>query len=331
MTSLIVDLIKTSFYHENKMKILLSGSGGLIGKALIESLMADGHEISRLVRKGSRPASSGDIIWEPENPDFKLNPALLEPFDSIVNLAGEPIFSLRWTERKKERIRQSRVIGTRILAEALSKLDGFQGSFICASAIGFYGNRGSEILTEPSSSGNNFLASIAKEWEAASNPAADAGVRTVNARIGIVLSRQGGTLQAMLPVFRIGLGGRLGNGKQYMSWIDIDDLVSIFKLLIEDDSISGPVNLVSPNPVTNYEFTVALANSIGIMAAIPLPSFLLKLLFGQMADELLLASTRVLPDKITTHGYLFEYPDLQKSLDHQLNKTPAEVENNENV
>lgn len=313
------------------MKILLSGSGGLIGKALAKALSDAGHEISRLIRQGSRPASPGDIIWEPENSEFELDPKLLESFDSVVNLAGEPIVSLRLTERKKERIRQSRVIGTRILARALAKLDGFPGSFICASAIGFYGNRGSEILTESSPVGNSFLASIGKQWEEATGPAADAGVRTINARIGIVLSNQGGTLQAMLPVFRIGLGGRLGNGKQYMSWIDIDDLVKIFKLLIEDESISGPVNLTAPNPVTNHEFTVALANSIGIMAAIPLPSFLLRLIFGQLADELLLTSTRVLPEKITAHGYRFEYPELQQSLDHQLNKKSAEVENDETV
>jgi uncharacterized protein len=296
------------------MKILIGGSHGLVGTALIKSLAADGHEIFRLVRHA--PASKTEVEWSPDRYSIAL--ARIEGFDAVINLAGESIAEGRWTDDKKRRIRESRVKGTKLLGDALANLTVPPKTFICASAIGYYGNRGDELLNETSSAGDDFLAKVCADWEEATALATEKGIRVVNARFGIILDTEGGALKKMLPPFRLGLGGRLGNGKQWMSWIALDDVVGALKLALTDDSLRGPVNFVAPNPVTNAEFTRTLGSALSRPTIFPVPAFAIKLLFGEMGEALLLGSLRVAPERLVAVGYEFTYPQLEPALAHLL-------------
>ena len=298
------------------MKILIGGSHGLVGTALIKSLEASGHQICRLVRH--YPNSESEIEWSPDRYSIQL--ARLEGFDAAVNLAGESIAEGRWTDDKKKRIRESRVKGTKLLGDALANLTNPPQTFICASAIGYYGNRGDELLTEASAPGNDFLSEVCVEWEEAARTAAEQGIRVVNARFGVILDKEGGALAKMLPPFRLGLGGRIGSGKQWMSWIALDDVVGGLEFALANDSISGPVNFVAPAPVTNAEFTKALGKALSRPTIFPIPAFGVRLVFGEMADALLLASQRVQPERLMAAGYQFQYSELDAALARVLNK-----------
>ncbi|MEN3328718.1 MAG: uncharacterized protein V7638_3525 [Acidobacteriota bacterium] len=291
------------------MRILVSGSHGLVGKALINSLRSDSHEIIRLVR--GKPSRATEIEWHPH--EGRLDAASLEGVDAVVHLAGESIASGRWTDEKKRAIRDSRVKGTTLLSEALARLSRPPQVFVSASAIGYYGNRGDEVLTETSAPGNDFLANVCVEWENATIPAIEKGIRTVHARFGIILDQKEGALAKMLTPFRMGIGGRIGDGKQWMSWIDIEDVVSGLKFAIEG-SVTGPVNYVAPNPVTNAEFTKTLGRVLSKPTLFPVPAFGVRLAFGEMGDALLLSSTRVKPG-VLQH---FTYPTLEVALRHIL-------------
>ena len=295
------------------LKVLVSGSSGLIGSALLPVLQSSGYEVSRLVRGALGPRQIG---WEPARP---LAAESVSGFDAVIHLAGESIVG-RWTEAKKRRILESRVQGTQNLAEALAAAPQPPGVLILASAIGYYGDRGEETLREDSNSGEGFLPEVCKAWEAAAKPAAKAGIRTVQMRFGVVLSRSGGALQKMLPPFRMGVGGNIGNGRQWMSWVDMDDLVGAILHVIKTDTLQGPVNVVAPSPARNEEFTKTLASVLSRPAILPMPAFAARLVFGRMADELLLASQRVEPAKLLTSGYVFQKPDLRVALEDILKK-----------
>ncbi|HWY59352.1 MAG TPA: TIGR01777 family oxidoreductase [Terriglobales bacterium] len=289
-------------------KILVSGSSGLIGAALLPVLRSSGYAVTRLVRGAS---GEGRIGWDPARP---LSPESVSSFDAVVNLAGESIVG-RWTEATKRRIRESRVQGTRNLATALAAAVQRPRVLVSASAIGYYGDRGEETLREDSSSGEGFLPYVCREWEEAAGPAAKAGIRVVQVRFGVVLSRSGGALQAMLFPFRMGVGGKMGSGRQWMSWIDIDDVAGAIQHVLQSDTLRGPVNVVAPNPVRNVEFTKTLASVLSRPAIFPMPAFAAHLVFGQMADELLLASQRVEPAKLLGSGYAFQKPGLKAALE----------------
>jgi uncharacterized protein len=270
-------------------------------------------QIVRLVRRGAE--SGAEVAWNPLAP---LSPAKVSGFDAVVHLAGESIVG-RWTQQKKKAIRDSRVQGTRNLAAALAQSEAKPAVFVCASAIGFYGNRGDELLREESPGGQRFLSEVCREWEDASRIAAEAGIRTVNIRIGLVLSATGGALPNMLKPFKLGLGGRIGSGQQWWSWIHVDDIVRGIHHAIRTELLSGPVNMVAPNPVRNAEFTKVLASVLGRPAFFPVPEFALRLAFGEMAaSELLLASQRVEPGKLTASGYTFRFPELRAALENLL-------------
>lgn len=300
---------------KTNMKILVSGSHGLVGRSLTASLLIDGHEVVRLIRRG-RNYGEPQIEWHPDQ--GLVDSSHLEGFDAVVHLAGESIASGRWTEEKKRRIRNSRVQGTQLLAEALAKLNHPPAAFLSASAIGYYGNRGDEILTEESEPGDDFLASVCIQWEQATGAAAEKGIRVVKMRFGIVLSKDGGALAQLLPPFRMGVGGRVGGGKQWMSWIALDDVIAAIKFLLERESLHGPVNFVAPNPVTNKEFTKTLGEVLSRPTLFPVPAFGARLAFGEMADALLLSSQRVRPVVLESSGYVFQYLDLESALRHLL-------------
>jgi uncharacterized protein (TIGR01777 family) len=294
-------------------RVLVSGASGLIGSALLPALQTSGYEVTRLVRGAP---SSRDVAWDPSRP---LAPQSVSGFDAVIHLAGESIVG-RWTEAKKRRIRESRVQGTRNLAEALAAAPQRPRVLISASAIGYYGDRGEEVLREDSASGVDFLSEVCREWEAAAEPATKAGIRTVQMRFGVGLSRSGGALQKMLPPFRMGVGGNIGNGRQWMSWVDIVDVVGAILHVMKTDKVQGPVNMVAPAPVRNAEFTKTLASVLSRPAIFPMPAFAARLVFGQMGDELLLASQRVEPAKLMTSGYVFQKPDLRAALEAILKK-----------
>ncbi len=296
------------------MKILISGSHGLVGTALIKSLEPDRHEIHRLVRH--YPGNSSEIEWSPDRYSIALS--LIEGFDAVVHLAGESIAEGRWTDEKKKRIRESRVKGTKLLSDALANLTNPPRTLISASAIGYYGDRDDELLTETSSPGNDFLSEVCVEWEQATSHATTMGIRVVNSRFGIILDKEGGALKKMLPPFRMGIGGRIGSGKQWMSWIALDDVVGALKFALTNDSLSGPVNFVAPNPVRNSEFTKALGGALSRPTIFPIPVFGVRFAFGEMADALLLSSQRVEPKRLKESGYQFQYPELQSALKHVL-------------
>ena len=270
-------------------------------------------QIVRLVR--GRAENGAQVSWNPLTP---LSPAKVSGFDAVVHLAGESIVG-RWTNEKKSAIRDSRVLGTRHLSAALAETEAKPRVLVCASAIGFYGDRGDEILGEKSPIGRGFLPEVCSEWEDATRAAPQAGIRTVNIRIGLVLSAKGGALRSMLTPFKLGLGGRIGSGQQWWSWIHVDDIVRGIHHAIRTESLSGPVNLVAPNPVRNAEFTKVLASVLGRPAFFPVPEFALRLAFGEMAaDELLLASQRVQPGRLGASGYTFRFRELRAALENLL-------------
>jgi uncharacterized protein (TIGR01777 family) len=288
------------------MKVLIAGASGLVGSALIPALEADGAEVTRLVRTSAR---AGEIEWHPNND--QIDATKLEGFDIIINLAGENIAGGRWTDDQKRKIHDSRVNGTHLLSEAIAGLKQPPKLFLCASATGIYGDRDDETLDEQSDSGGGFLAGVCREWEQATEPASAAGVRTVNLRFGPILAREGGMLAKLLTPFKMGMGGKVGSGKQYISWVAIDDAVNAIKLALKDESIRGPLNIVSPRPVTNEEFTKTLGHVLSRPTALAMPAFAVRLAFGEMADEMLLTSQRVIPKRLNDAGFEFEYPELE--------------------
>ncbi|HEV2833851.1 MAG TPA: TIGR01777 family oxidoreductase [Pyrinomonadaceae bacterium] len=297
------------------MKILVSGSHGMVGSALLKSLTADGHEVVRLVR-GGRAFGSPQIEWDLTR--GLIDQQQLEGMDAVIHLAGESIASGRWTELKKHAIRESRVYSTTFLSETLAELSRPPSVLLCASAIGYYGDRGDELLTETSAPGNDFLASVCVDWEEATRPAREKGIRTVNTRFGIILDREGGALAKMLFPFRMGIGGRIGDGRQWMSWITLEDVVSALKFVLVDHAESGPVNFVAPNPVTNAEFTKTLGRVLSRPTFLPIPAFGARLAFGEMADALLLSSQRVASTVLEDKGFPFYWPTLEPALRHLL-------------
>ena len=289
-------------------RILITGGSGLIGQRLVSSFATPTIPFTRLVR--GTPKNSNDVSWNPNSP---LSPELVSGFKTVIHLAGESVVG-RWTSQKKRSIRQSRILGTRNLATALTQATHPPGLFISASAVGFYGDRGDEILTEDSPAGAGFAADLARDWEAETHIASRAGIRTVNLRIGLVLASKGGALEKMLPPFKFGLGGRLGPGTQWWSWIHIDDIVASIHHIMQTSSLSGPVNLVAPASVRNSEFTRDLASVLHRPAIFPVPAFAARLAFGEMAQELMLTSQRVQPAKLLASGYPFHFCDLRAAL-----------------
>jgi len=287
------------------MKILVAGSSGLIGKALVSSLVAQGHQVVRLVRRQGEPNA---IHWNPA--EGVLNPADIEGFDAAINLAGENVAEGRWTEQRKRGILNSRVQATQLLSTTLSRLQNKPKVLINASAIGFYGDCGAKIVDEMSPVGQGFLADVCQKWEAAAEPAVQAGIRVVFTRFGVVLSKEGGALATMLTPFKWGLGGKIGSGHQFMSWVAIEDVVGAIHFVLTHEGLQGPVNVNAPNPVTNEEFTKLLGKALHRPTFFSLPAFAAKLAFGQMADEMLLASARVEPRRLLESGYVFMYPHL---------------------
>jgi uncharacterized protein len=319
--------VHTGFGRHRLERVLVSGASGPIGTALLASFEPQSTQIVRLVR--GRAQGAAQVSWDPLAP---VSPAAVSGFDAVVHLAGETVVG-RWTEEKKKAIRESRVQGTRNLATALAQSEAKPRVLVCASAVGFYGNRGEELLREESPAGQGFLPEVCREWEDASRIAAEAGIRTVNLRIGLVLSAKGGALANMLKPFKLGLGGRIGSGQQWWSWIHVDDIVGGIHHAIGTESgvgpangprnapgngpLSGPVNLVGPNPVRNAEFTKVLASVLGRPAFFPVPEFALRLAFGKIAaEELLLASQRVEPGKLGASGYAFRFRELRAALEN---------------
>jgi len=300
------------------MRVAITGSTGLVGSEVVSVLSAAGHEVVRLVRRAPAPGEKA-VRWNPAQAE--VDAAGLEGFDAVIHLAGENVGSGRWTAARKTAIRDSRVNGTRLLCDALAGLARPPKTLVCASAIGYYGDRGEELLTEESSPGTGFLAEVSREWEAASGSAARKGIRVVTLRIGMVLSSNGGALPRMLPLFRAGLGGVIGGGRQYLSWIALDDLPFIILHSLQCADLVGPVNAVTPHPATNREFTRALGIAVSRPTPLPVPAFALRLAVGrEMADALLLASARVLPRRLEATGYRFRFPELGEALRHLLSK-----------
>ena len=293
-------------------RILVSGVSGLIGGALLPTLKTRGYQITRLVRGA---AGGGDqISWDPGKP---LAPDAVSGFDAVVHLAGESIVG-RWTNEKKLKIRDSRVAGTSAVAEALALAKDKPQVFACSSAIGYYGDRGNEVLNEESAPGTGFLPEVCGEWEAATQAAVDAGIRTVQMRTGIVLTAAGGALGKMLTPFKVGVGGKIGDGQQWMSWIDVQDMVGAIHHILKSDLLQGPVNMVAPKPVTNTEFTQTLASVLSRPAIFPMPAFVVKLAFGEMGETVLLGSQRVEPAQLVMSGYPFRFNSLRTSLENIL-------------
>lgn len=292
-------------------RVLVSGVSGPIGAALLPSLGERGWKVVRLVR---RPATGQDqISWDPG----RISEEAVSGFDACIHLAGETIVG-RWTAQKKARIRDSRLLGTRKLAEALARTAKRPSVFLSASAVGFYGSRGDEVLREDSASGRDFLSEVCREWERATEPCREAGIRTANLRLGLVLSPLGGALPKMLAPFRMGVGGNIGRGQQWWSWVHVDDVVGAIHHIMKTESIEGPLNIVAPQPVRNAEFTQTLAKVLHRPAIFPVPAFAARLAFGEMADELLLASQRVEDAKLVLSGYHFQHSDLREALENIL-------------
>lgn len=290
--------------------VAVSGATGMIGGALVARLRERGHAVRRLVRPSTR-ASEGDIVWDPAA--GRLDAAALEGVDAVVHLAGEPI-AQRWTAQAKRAIRESRIAATALLARTIATLGRKPRVLASGSAIGFYGDRGDEPLDERSPAGTGFLADLAREWEAATAPAAAADIRVVLLRTGIVLSAEGGALARLLPPFRLGVGGPIGSGRQWMSWIGLEDQLRAIELAIATPSLHGPVNLVAPDPVTNAAFATALGHALHRPAIVPVPALVLELMYGEMARETILAGQRVAPRALLDAGFEFRHPDLAGAL-----------------
>lgn len=288
------------------MRILIAGASGLVGSALVPKLKAEGPEVTRLVRSA---AGSGEIEWHPDR--GSIDAAALEGFDAIINLAGDGIADGRWTEEKKRRILDSRVNGTRLLSETMASLSLKPATFINASAIGFYGNRGDELVDEESGPGEGFLAKVCREWEAATAPAEKAGIRVVKLRFGVILTKDGGIMGSMLRPFKLGLGGKVGAGKQVISWVAMDDVVAAISFILYHQTLRGPINVVAPQPVTNEEFTKTLGRVLSRPTFMAMPAFAARLAFGEMADEMMLSSTRVAGKVLSDAGFKFQYPEIE--------------------
>jgi uncharacterized protein (TIGR01777 family) len=306
------------------MKVLVSGASGLIGTALCHSLEESGHSVLRLTREAAPPRDSAFVQWHPSQGRFDDEQlAKIQNLDAVVHLAGENIIG-RWTKSKKRRIRVSRIDGTRLLSETLARLRYPPNVLVSASAIGYYGNRGNEPLREDAVSGRGFLAGVCREWEHATAAAQDAGIRVVHARFGVVLSRHGGALQKMLLPFRFGLGGPIGNGRQYLSWITLHDTVRALEMALRDEKLSGALNVVAPEPLTNKDFARTLGKVLRRPALLPVPALALRLLFGrEAADETLLTSQRVLPEKLFVNGFHFRDASPERAL-LKLLRTPKQ-------
>ena len=312
------DLARHSSFDDDSLTVAVTGASGLVGTLLSNFLTAGGHRIRPLVR--SREEAGGDAVyWNVE--DGEIDASSLEGVDAVVHLAGESIFGLRWTEAKKERILESRRRGTRLLSEALAGLKRPPEVLVSASGVHFYGGRGEEILTESSGPGEGFLARVCREWERATEPASRSGIRVVLLRSGILLTPTGGALEKMLPPFKLGLGGRIGDGRQYMSWIDPDDHVGLIHHALRGDTVEGPLNAVAPHAVPNAAFTDALGRVLGRPTLLPLPSPAVKAALGQMGRELLLEGQRTRPEKALSTGFSYRFPDVESSLRHQLGRT----------
>ena len=292
------------------MRVLISGSSGLIGRSLTERLRSASATVYTLVRR--KPEESQNEIGWDSNAGV-LDSSRLDGVDAVVHLAGKPIAS-RWTEETKRAIRDSRVRGTKMLAEAVAQLPRRPKVFIAASAVGFYGSRGDEPLDETSAPGTGFLADVCQEWEEAAAPARDAGIRTVHLRTGLVLSRRGGLLARVLPPFKMGAGGIVGTGRQWLSWISLADATAAIQHAIGTAELSGPVNLTAPQPVPNAEFARTLGKILGRPTLVPVPAFAVRLLLGEMGDELMLSGQKVLPKKLLASGFRFAHPDLESAL-----------------
>ena len=295
------------------MRYVVSGATGLIGAALVKTLETGGHEVLRLVR---RAAGEGEVRWSPEGGMIEWEK--LEGADAVVHLAGKALAGGRWTPALKEQFYQSRIAGTHLLAVALARLRQKPRVFLSASAVGYYGDRGGEPLMEESRPGGDYLARLCRDWEAAAQPAAEAGIRTARLRFGVVLSPDGGALSQMLPVFRLGLGGPLGSGRQIVSWIALDDAIGAIMHIINTPEIDGAVNITAPNPARNAELARAIGRALGRPAILPAPAFALRLAFGEMADAALLSGARALPSKLQSSGYVFRFPELESALIHLL-------------
>jgi uncharacterized protein len=296
------------------MKIAVSGSTGLIGSPLVEVLKARGDVVVRLVRP---PAAAGpdSIQWDPER--GRIDRSALEAVDAVIHLAGENVFG-RWSDAKKRRIRDSRVQGTRLISDTIAALAKRPATFLAASAIGFYGDQRDQPLTEQSPSGSDFLAEVAREWEAASASAARAGVRVVNMRFGVVLTPRGGALGKMLPPFRLGVGGPVGSGNQFVSWIALEDAINAIVYLLGKTDVTGPVNITAPKPVTNREMATTLGRVLHRPSLVPVPSFALKMAFGADGADMLQSGQRVLPERLVASGFTFRFPTLEPALRHLL-------------
>ncbi|WFB34489.1 TIGR01777 family oxidoreductase [Kiritimatiellota bacterium B12222] len=292
---------------QNNKNILITGASGLLGTAITPQLT----EAWTALRHG-------DAGWDPENGN--IDPACLQGKTAIIHLAGEPIAAGRWTRKQKQKIYDSRVKGTRAIATAIAQMEKKPECLICASAIGIYGSRGEELLTETSSAGEGYLPELVKEWEAATEPARAAGVRVVHLRLGVVLSTEGGALAKMLPIFKLGLGGRLGSGRMWMSGVHINDAANAFVQALRSKNMSGPYNLTAPSPFRNSEFTQRLSSELRKPAFLPVPAFAIKIALGEMGENLLLTSSRVLPKKLQASGFTFHYPDVAHALKNLLNQ-----------
>ncbi len=321
MGVLVYNMVEASAPFEKviAMKIAVTGSTGLVGQAFIDAAKQAGDEIVRVVRRDPQP---GDCLWSVT--DGTIDAAALEGVDAVLHLAGENIAEGSWTDAKKKRILESRSKGTQLIAETIAKLENPPQVLVSASATGYYGTRGDEVLTEASEPGEGFLVDVCTQWEQSAEPARAAGIRVAHPRIGLVLTPKGAALKKMLLPFKMGAGGRVGSGKQWWSWITLPDLIGTFRFAIETESLSGPYNAVSPQPVTNAEFTKVLAKVLSRPAFIPAPAFGLRLLLGQMADDLLLASTRVEPVVLQQAGYNFKHSDLEAALRDLLDR-PAKA------
>ena len=295
------------------MKILVSGASGLIGTALAPALVAEGHTVGRLVRPETGRPGPGDVAWDIGA--GTIDAAALARFNAVVHLAGSSVAVLRWTAAVRERIRASRIDSGRLLARAIAAQERPPRVLVQASAVGYYGDRGDELLTETSAPGSGFLSRTCIAWEAAAAPAVARGVRVVFLRFGVVLSARGGALAKMLPAFRLGIAGRIGSGRQSMPWLALDDAVGIVRHALTTDALSGPVNAVAPSLVTHADFARALGRVLHRPTLIPLPAFAARLALGEVADEMLLASLRVVPERLATGGYLFQQPSLEAALE----------------
>jgi uncharacterized protein len=295
------------------MRVLITGASGLIGTALTRALREAGHEPIALVRRAPR-SGAAEIQWDPGG---AIDGAKFSGADAVVHLAGESVAG-RWSEQRKARILNSRVQGTQTIAASMARANPKPRVLVSASANGIYGDTGDKVVTEAAPPGSTFLSEVARQWEQATRSASDAGIRVVNPRIGVVLSGQGGALTRMLPPFRLGVGGRLGDGRQSWAWIALDDLVALFLHALTTESLRGPVNAVAPNPVTNADFTRALGAVLHRPTLFPVPAFVVRAAFGQMGEELLLASNRAVPEKALASGFQFRHPEIKGALEHVL-------------